>query len=62
MAILASHREPIDCDAKSTVATRGVNGTGARYRQFIREATRPKLPSGLLSFSIPTGVVVPESL
>ena len=51
----ASHREPIDCDAKSTVATRGVNGTGARYRQFIREATRPKLPSGLLSFSIPTG-------
>jgi hypothetical protein len=32
-----------------------MNGTGARYRQFIREATRPKLPSGLLSFSSGSG-------
>jgi hypothetical protein len=46
---LASHREAIDCDANSKVDTRGMNGTGAGDRQFIREATRPKLPSGLLS-------------
>ena len=65
---LASHREAIDCDANSKVDTRGMNGTGAGDRQFIREATRPKLPSGLLShpelpgnpFGTPPQLLQPE--
>jgi hypothetical protein len=43
------HTAKQSCDANSKVDTRGMNGTGAGDRQFIREATRPKLPSGLLS-------------
>jgi hypothetical protein len=45
-----------------------MNGTGAGDRQFIREATRPKLPSGLLShpelpgnpFGTPPQLLQPE--
>ena len=51
------------CEAFSRHTANQHDGTGARYRQFIREATRPKLlPSGLLSFVRDRSRVIPTGL